>query len=143
MRLLLTFLFFAATILAAPETTLRYTAPAQKWVEALPVGNGRLGAMVFGGIASERLQINEDTFFGGGPYDPVNPEAHDALPEVRSLIAARRYEDAAALVGAKVLARPANGSALAIRSCRVRGIFSRPGGVCPTLTISPCSLIRK
>src|SRR5689334_62877 len=88
------------------DLVLWYRKPAQEWVEALPVGNGRLGAMVFGGIASERLQINEDSFFGGGPYDPVNPEAHDALPEVRRLIAEGRYTDAAALVGAKVLAQP-------------------------------------
>ena len=49
---------------------LRYTRPADEWVQALPIGIGRLGAMVFGGIASERLQLNEDTFFSGGPYDP-------------------------------------------------------------------------
>src|SRR5665213_1745830 len=59
------------------------TAATAEWVKALPVGNGRLGAMVFGGVVNERLQLNEDTLYAGGPYDPVNPAAHDALPEVR------------------------------------------------------------
>ena len=85
---------------------LWYRQPANEWVEALPVGNGRLGAMIFGGVTTERLQINEDTFFGGGPYDPVNPDAHDALPEMRKFIAAGRYADASALLAAKVLAKP-------------------------------------
>jgi alpha-L-fucosidase 2 len=90
----------------ANALTLWYRKPATEWVEALPVGNGRLGAMVFGGIPAERLQINEDTFFGGGPYDPVNPDARAALPEVRSLIVAGRYAEAQALANAKVMARP-------------------------------------
>jgi alpha-L-fucosidase 2 len=59
------------------EEALRlwYRQPAAQWVEALPVGNGRLGAMVFGGVEKERLQLNEDTLWAGGPYDPNNPEA--------------------------------------------------------------------
>ena len=60
-------------------------------MRALPVGNGRLGAMVFGGVVHERLQLNEDTLWAGGPYDPVNPEAKAALPEVRRLLAAGEY----------------------------------------------------
>ena len=68
-----------------------------EWVRALPVGNGRLGAMVFGGVVHERLQLNEDTLWAGRPYDPVNPEAKDALPEVRRLIAAGQYAEAAKL----------------------------------------------
>jgi alpha-L-fucosidase 2 len=65
---------------------LWYDQPASEWVEALPVGNGRLGAMVFGRAKSERLQLNEDTLFAGGPYDPSNPEALQMLPEARRLI---------------------------------------------------------
>src|SRR6476659_1358636 len=61
-------------------------AGTAEWVRALPVGNGRLGAMVFGGIVHERLQLNEDTLWAGRPYDPVNPDAKDALPEVRRLL---------------------------------------------------------
>ena len=85
---------------------LWYTSTAKEWVEALPVGNGRLGAMVFGGTAQERLQLNENTLWSGGPYDPVNPEAREALPEVRKLIFAGEFEKASQLVDAKVLAKP-------------------------------------
>jgi alpha-L-fucosidase 2 len=109
---------------APPASSLRlwYRAPASdhplppldappqartaEWVRALPVGNGRLGAMVFGGIVHERLQLNEDTLWAGRPYDPVNPDAKDALPEVRRLIADRKYRDAAKLVGANVMSKP-------------------------------------
>jgi alpha-L-fucosidase 2 len=77
-----------------------------EWVRALPVGNGRLGAMVFGGVEHERLQLNEDTLWAGRPYDPVNPEANNALPEVRRLLAAGRHADAARLVSQKVMAKP-------------------------------------
>ena len=79
---------------------LWYRQPAVVWTEALPVGNGRLGAMVFGGTASERLQLNEDTLWTGGPYDPVNPAAHAALPEVRRLIDAGKFAEAQALANA-------------------------------------------
>ena len=48
---------------------LWYRRPATRWVEALPLGNGRLGAMVWGGIEHERLQLNEDTLYSGGPYE--------------------------------------------------------------------------
>jgi alpha-L-fucosidase 2 len=81
-------------------------AAAAEWVRALPVGNGRLGAMVFGGIVHERLQLNEDTLWAGRPYDPVNPDAKDALPEVRRLLVERRYREAARLVEAKVMSKP-------------------------------------
>ena len=62
--------------------------------------------MVFGGVVHERLQLNEDTLWAGRPYDPVNPEAKEALPEVRRLLAARRYTDAARLASQKVMAKP-------------------------------------
>ncbi|HUU09693.1 MAG TPA: glycoside hydrolase N-terminal domain-containing protein [Phycisphaerae bacterium] len=80
--------------------------PAEKWVEAMPVGNGRLGAMVFGGIEKERLQLNEDTLWAGGPYDPSHPDALAALPEARKLVFAGKYKEAAGLVGARMMARP-------------------------------------
>ncbi|MFL5619967.1 MAG: glycosyl hydrolase family 95 catalytic domain-containing protein [Gemmatimonadaceae bacterium] len=74
--------------------TLWYRRPAAQWVEALPVGNGRLGAMVFGGIERERLQLNEDTLWSGGPRDWNNPNAPKVLAEVRRLIAEERYVEA-------------------------------------------------
>src|SRR4029078_6113664 len=91
----------------ASALSLWYRQPADaEWVRGLPVGNGRLGAMVFGGVVNERLQLNEDTLWAGAPYDPVNPEAREALLEVRRLIADRKYTEAATLVGAKVMSKP-------------------------------------
>jgi alpha-L-fucosidase 2 len=79
---------------ANPDLTLWYKTPAQQWINALPVGNGRLGAMVFGGIQQERLQLNEDTLWSGGPRDWNNPQALQVLPEVRRLIFEERYAEA-------------------------------------------------
>ena len=90
----------------AEPLSLWYRRPARQWVEALPVGNGRLGAMIFGGIVNERLQLNEDTLYGGGPYDPNNPESLAALPEVRRLVFEGRYSDAHKLISEKMMARP-------------------------------------
>ena len=88
------------------DNRLWYRQPASRWEEALPVGNGRLGAMVFGRIAQERLQLNEDTQWAGSPYVPDSPEASEALAEVRRLIAEGRYKEASDLAGAKMMARP-------------------------------------
>ncbi len=90
----------------ATPPTLWYERPATQWVEALPVGNGRLGAMVFGGINLERLQLNEDTLWAGGPYDPANPTARAALPDIRALIAAGELKSAQDLVQQKFMAQP-------------------------------------
>jgi alpha-L-fucosidase 2 len=90
----------------AEPLSLWYRQPAVRWEEALAVGNGRIGTMVFGGINRERLQLNEDTLWAGGPYDPVNPEARAALPEVRQLVFDRKYREAARLLSAKVMAKP-------------------------------------
>src|SRR5918912_4111720 len=65
---------------------LRYDTPAEGWNQALPVGNGRLGAMVFGGTAEERLQINEDTVWAGEPHDYAHEGAVKYLPEIRRLL---------------------------------------------------------
>jgi alpha-L-fucosidase 2 len=88
------------------DLTLWYTQPAKQWVEALPIGNGRLGAMVFGGIDKERIQLNEDTLSAGGPYDPTNPNALAALPEARRLIFAGDFNQANKLIGEKMMGRP-------------------------------------
>jgi alpha-L-fucosidase 2 len=94
---------------AAADTNphaLWYDKPAVKWEEALPIGNGRLSAMIFGQPAEERLQLNEGTLWAGGPYDPVNPEAKGALPQVRQLVNEGKYKAAAQLISAKVMAKP-------------------------------------
>jgi alpha-L-fucosidase 2 len=98
--------FAAAQDAPPPSLTLWYRQPAEAWTEALPIGNGRLGAMVFGGVSRERLQLNEDTLWAGGPHDPTNPDALAALPEVRRLIFAGQYAEASALAGRSLMARP-------------------------------------
>ena len=90
----------------AEPLSLWYRQPATNWVSALPVGNGRLGAMVFGGIAREKLQLNEDTLWAGGPYDPDNTNALAALPEVRRLIFDGKYAEAQKLASQKMMAKP-------------------------------------
>jgi alpha-L-fucosidase 2 len=88
------------------DLRLWYDAPAQAWTEALPVGNGRLGAMVFGGVARERMQLNEDTLWSGGPYSPINPEALKHLQEVRDLLFSGRYKEAEAAANRWLMAKP-------------------------------------
>lgn len=82
----------------AGSDVLWYETPAQRWVEALPIGNGSLGAMVFGGVQEERLALNEDTLWAGRPVDGANPDALSTLPRVREALFAERYEDADGLL---------------------------------------------
>ncbi|HEU5403033.1 MAG TPA: glycoside hydrolase family 95 protein [Terriglobales bacterium] len=88
------------------ELALWYRRPAKEWTEAMPLGNGRLGAMVFGGINREILQLNEDTLWAGGPYDPSNPGALTALPEARNLVFEGKYKEAEDYINAHMMARP-------------------------------------
>jgi alpha-L-fucosidase 2 len=107
-RLLLTLLGPALGLpAAAGEPALWYRKPAQRWVEALPVGNGRLGAMVFGGVPRERLQLNEDSLWDGYRRDTTNPEALKALPEVRRLLFEGKSREAERLAGKTLLGKPA------------------------------------
>ena len=80
-----------------PPLILRYHSPARIWNEALPIGSGRLGGMVFGGTGSERIQLNEDTVWAGERRDRTNPEALKNLPEVRRLLVAGKPNRAEAL----------------------------------------------
>jgi alpha-L-fucosidase 2 len=87
------FLLYPFSINAAEESEsgspllrLWYPEPASQWVEALPVGNGSLGAMVFGGVKKERIQFNEDTIWTGIPHDYSNPFAYEHLPQIRRLL---------------------------------------------------------
>ncbi|MDR0686406.1 MAG: glycoside hydrolase family 95 protein [Dysgonamonadaceae bacterium] len=84
---------------------LWYNTPASKWDEALPVGNGRLGAMVFGNPAQERLQLNEETVWAGQPNDNNYPEAKKHLSEVRNLMFQGKFREAQDLVDAKMFPR--------------------------------------
>lgn len=66
----------------ASQLKLWYDEPANQWTDALPLGNGRLGAMIFGTPAGERIQLNEETIWGGGPHNNVNYAAKDGLAEI-------------------------------------------------------------
>ncbi|MBB3188257.1 glycoside hydrolase family 95 protein [Microbacter margulisiae] len=81
---------------------LWYNHPAEKWVEALPIGNGRLGAMVFGTPGTEELQLNEGTVWAGGPGDNINPETGKAIPVIRKLLFSGHYEEAQQYANAHV-----------------------------------------
>lgn len=82
----------------AQDLSLWYDRPAAAWTEALPLGNSRLGAMVYGGVATEQLQLNEATFWGGGPYRNDHPDGARFLPEVRRLIFSGAEKQAATLL---------------------------------------------
>ncbi|MBQ8592862.1 MAG: glycoside hydrolase family 95 protein [Bacteroidaceae bacterium] len=104
-------LAFAWMLLSLPITAndtdllLWYDRPAVYWEEALPLGNGRLGAMVYGIPENEEIGLNEETVSAGFPYKNYNPEAKEALPEIRRLIFAGRYAEAQKLGGEKILSK--------------------------------------
>jgi alpha-L-fucosidase 2 len=100
----------ASQVREQPQTSrsklrLWYRQPARTWVEALPLGNGRLGAMVFGDPADERIQLNENTLWSGGPQDADRPEALEALPRIRELLFAGRYSEAQTLADRTLIAK--------------------------------------
>lgn len=76
------------------------------WTKALPVGNGRLGGMVFGSSRKEKIQLNEDTLWTGSPYSAANIGARDHLDELRSLLFAGKFADAERLADARMMSRP-------------------------------------
>ena len=92
------------SIASDPETrTLWYADPAVEWTDALPVGNGRLGAMVFGGTQRERIQLNEESIWSGGPIREMNSRTPELIEEARRLLFAGRYVDAEELVNDSIL----------------------------------------
>ena len=68
------------------ETFMEYSRPAEKFTEALPVGNGRIGGMIYGGTAEEIIKLNEDSVWSGGLRHRVNPDSQEGLVEVRKLL---------------------------------------------------------
>ena len=98
-------------IVAQSDSLLRlwYTNPAKQWVEALPVGNGRLGAMVFGDPFKEVIQLNENTVWAGQPNRNDNPNAKEALPEVRKLIFEGKYKEAQDMVNKNFISKTSQG----------------------------------
>ena len=100
-----------ANALAQNKSPLKlwYRQPATEWVEALPIGNGRLGAMVYGGPLNEQFQLNENTIWAGQPNRNDNPDAKDALPGVRKLIFEGKYQEAQAMVNNKFISKKSHG----------------------------------
>ncbi|OCT11362.1 alpha-L-fucosidase [Paenibacillus pectinilyticus] len=80
--------------MSSQELKLWYRQPAEQWVNALPIGNGKLGAMVFGRVEQERIQINEDSLWYGGPKKREQPDAHKHLADIRRLMFEGRPQDA-------------------------------------------------
>lgn len=107
----LTFVFFTLPSLHAQPSnlTLWYDKPATYWVEALPLGNGRLGAMVFGSPVQEHIQLNENTIWAGSPYRNDNEKAFDHLAEIRKLINEGHYGQAEKLANDYIISKSAHG----------------------------------
>lgn len=107
------FLLFVLCVLAvdasAVDYKLWYDKPAQVWTEALPLGNGRLGAMVFGTPGMEQIQLNEETIWAGQPNKNANPDALEYIPKVRELVFAGKYLEAQTLATEKVMAKTNSG----------------------------------
>ena len=91
------------------EYKLWYNRPAQVWTEALPLGNGRLGAMVYGTPGTEQIQLNEETIWAGRPNNNANPDALEYIPKVRELVFAGKYLEAQTLATEKVMAKTNSG----------------------------------
>ena len=96
----------ARSVAQTTGNVLWYAQPAKVWNDALPIGNGRLGAMVFGGIADERIQFNEDTLWTGRPHDYVRAGAREQLPEIRRLSGGRKDQGCPQLAREKFLSDP-------------------------------------
>ena len=92
----------------APEFTNTYHFEKRGWMEALPVGNGRLGAMVFGGVLHERIQLNEESIWDGYRHNTDNPAAAQALPEVQRLMFAGKNDGAEQLAAKTLMGQPVN-----------------------------------
>ena len=85
---------------------LLYRQPARRWLEALPIGNGRLGGMIFGGILEDRIQLNEDSVYYGGPKDRNNPFAFKNLDRIRELLKEKEISEAESLIRTTMLGIP-------------------------------------
>ena len=95
--LLTLLLLISMKFLVAQDLKLWYKQPAVKWTEALPVGNGRIGAMLFGGVENDRIQFNEETLWSGEPRSYSRPGAYKYLDSIRNLLFAGKQKEAEAL----------------------------------------------
>lgn len=99
----------AASAQPANNFTLWYDSPAEKWVEAMPLGNGRLGAMLYGNPAHEELQLNEETLWAGAPNNNLNPKAKENLARIRRLIFDGKYQEAQAACDSNIQSQTNHG----------------------------------
>ncbi len=111
--LILLFVFFLLGACKERKTEevyyrLWYDEPAEAWTEALPIGNGRIGAMVFGGVETDRIQFNEETLWTGAPRDYNREGAADYLEEIRALLFAGKQDEAEALAGEHFMGKMSN-----------------------------------
>ncbi|MCX5682884.1 MAG: glycoside hydrolase family 95 protein, partial [Planctomycetota bacterium] len=90
------------------EMVLWYRQPGEKWLDAMPLGNGLVGAMVFGGIERERIALNESSFWTGRPHDYDNPEALKYFPQIRDLVFAGKFQEAEKMADEHFFGVPAN-----------------------------------
>ena len=121
-----------------PGMKLWYDKPAAKWVEALPVGNGSSGAMIFGRTANEILQLNEESIWAGQPNNNANPNALQALPVIRALLFEGKFAEAQAMATEQVMSNTNNGMAYQPAgnlNCRLRRRSDR--------RMNRCTVVRK
>ncbi|MEU8036540.1 glycoside hydrolase N-terminal domain-containing protein [Streptosporangium sp. NPDC049078] len=116
-------------VVAANDMALWYNQSAgTDWLRALPIGNGRLGAMVFGNVDVERLQLNEDTIWAGGPYDQSNTRGAAALAQIRQLVFQNQWSQAQTLIDQNMLGSPAGQLAYQLAG-NLRLTFGNTSGV--------------
>ncbi len=123
-------LFWVSSALAGPGACLWYDKPAEQWTQALPVGNGRLGAMCFGGVSEARIQMNEESVWAGPPTPQDNPSMRDALPKSRAAWFAGNYAEAHRLLQSSMSERisPRSYQTLGDLRLTLLGVEGRPTG---------------
>ena len=104
---------------AGDQERLWYDAPAGRWLEALPLGNGQMAAMIFGGVAEETVQLNESTFWSGSPHDNNSKTSLAYLGQVRQLIYDGREEEAEKLINEQFIPGPHGMRYLSLGSLRM------------------------
>jgi alpha-L-fucosidase 2 len=88
------------------DMLLWYRQPATDWLQALPLGNGMIGAMMFGGVPQERIALNESSFWSGRPHNYDNPEAFQYFAQIRDLVFAEKFQEAERMVNDRFYGRP-------------------------------------
>ena len=137
-KLLLAILLLCTVLspLSAQQHRLWYSAPAHHWLEALPVGNSKMGAMVYGGTDVETIQLNEETFWSGSPHHNNSSESLAYLPEVRNLIFSGREEEAHKLIDQHFIKGPHGMRFLPLGNIRIRSGHNRVSDYRRELNIS-------